>query len=129
MSLEIFLLIVAIVFILLLLACLPVIWQVWKTIKSASVALETINKNLPVILKNVEEITGNIHNSTATVNDEIQTLGAALNRFYSATSGIIGDVRSLSPQAVKGSFVQLISNGLAIVKGVRVFLDVFLGKK
>lgn len=129
MSLETFLLIVAIVVIVLLLICLPIIWQVWRTVKNASVALAALNKTLPAILKNVEEMTGNINNSTTTINNEVQTISTALNRFYSATSGIIGDVRSLSPHAMKGSFLQLIGNGLAIIKGARVFLDVFLSKK
>ncbi len=129
MNLETFLLIIGIGFLVLIIILLPIAWQVWKTVKGVTITLKTINETLPAILKNTAEMTGNINNSTTTINNEIQTISNGLNRFYSATSGIVSDVRNFSPNAVKGSFFQLFGNGLAIIKGVRVFLDVFLGKK
>jgi len=130
MNLETFLLIIVVVFIVLVIICLPIAWQVWHIVKNTSITLKVLNESFPAILKNIEEMTGNINNSTTTINNEIQILSNGLNRFYSATSSIMGDVRSLrfSPQAVKGSFLYLINNALAIIKGVRVFLEVFQGK-
>lgn len=129
MNLETFLLIIGIGFVVLIIILLPIAWQIWKTVKGVTITLKTINETLPDILKNTAEMTGNINNSTTTINNEIQTISNGLNRFYSATSGIVGDVRNLSPSAVKGSLFQLVGNGLAIIKGVRVFLEVFFGKK
>lgn len=128
MNLNIYLLIFGIAFSALVIICIPILWQIWRTMKNAKATLETLNKSLPVILKNLEEITTNINNSTATVSREIQTLSNVVDRFYSTASYIIGDVRKLTPQVVKGSFFQLIKNALAIIKGIRVFLNVFLKK-
>jgi uncharacterized protein YoxC len=129
MNLETFLLIIGIGFLVLIIILLPIAWQIWKTVKGVTITLKTLNETLPAILKNAAEMTGNINNSTTTINNEIQTISNGLNRFYSATSGIVGDVRNFSPNAVKGSLFQLFGNGLAIIKGVRVFLEVFFGKK
>ncbi|MBN1474974.1 MAG: DUF948 domain-containing protein [Syntrophaceae bacterium] len=129
MNLETFLLIIGIGFLVLIIILLPIAWQIWKTVKGVTITLKTLNETLPAILKNIAEMTGNINNSTTTINNEIQTISNGLNRFYSATSGIMGDVRNFSPTAVKGSLLQLIGTGTSIIKGVRVFLDVFFGKK
>lgn len=129
MNLDIYLLIFGIAFSALVIICIPILWQVWRTMKNATITLETINRSLPAILKNLEDITTNINNSTATVNREIQTISNVVDRFYSKTSYIIGDVLNLAPQVVKGSFFQLINNALAIIKGISVFLNVFLNKK
>src|SRR4030042_6698161 len=128
MNPNIYLLIFCIAFSVLVIICIPVLWQVWRTMKKATATLETLNKNLPVILRNLEEITTNINNSTATVNREIQTLSNVVDRFYSETSFIFGDLRNFAPQIMKGSFFPLINNALAIIKGIRVFLNVFLKK-
>jgi uncharacterized protein YoxC len=129
MNLETFLLIIGIGFLVLLIILIPIAWQIWKTVKGVTITLKTLNETLPSILKNIAEMTGNINNSTTTINNEIQTISNGLNRFYSATSGIMGDVRNFSPTAVKGSLLQLVGTGASIIKGVRVFLDVFFGKK
>jgi len=129
MNMETFLLIIGIGFLVLIIILMPIAWQIWKAVKGVTITLRTLNETLPDILKNITEMTGNINNSTTTINNEIQTISNGLNRFYSATSGIVGDVRNFSPTAVKGSLLQLIGNAAAIIKGVRVFLDVFFGKK
>jgi uncharacterized protein YoxC len=128
MNTNVYLLIFGIVFCILIIICIPILWQIWCTVKNASVMLETLNKSLPVILKNLEDITTNINNSTTTVNREIQTFFNIVNKVYSTASYFLGDVRNLAPRVVKGSFFQLINNALAIVKGIRVFLNVFLKK-
>ncbi|OGP67295.1 MAG: hypothetical protein A2W27_07285 [Deltaproteobacteria bacterium RBG_16_44_11] len=129
MNPNIYLLIFCIAFSVLVIICIPILWQVWRTMKNATATLETLNKSLPSILKNLEDITTNINNTTATVNREIQTLSNFVDRFYSTTSYIFGDLRNLAPQIMKGSFFPLIKNALAIIKGIRVFMNVFLSKK
>jgi len=129
MSLENFLLVVAVILSVLLVISLPLLWQAWRAVRNAAVALEALNKSLPAILKNVEEITSNLNHSTTAINREVQNLAAVLSRFYAATSGIIGDIRGISPAAVKTSLLQLASSGWAILKGLRVFLDVFLRRR
>ncbi len=128
MDTNAYVIIFGIAFCVLIIICIPILWQVWRTVKNASVMLETLNKNLPAILKNLEDITTNINNSTTTINREIQALSNVMNKVYSIASYFIGDVRNLTPRVIKGSFFPLINNALAIIKGIRVFLNVFLKK-
>jgi len=129
MDLEIYLLILSIAVFLLIFFCVPILLQIWLTTKNITVTLETLNRSLPVILRNLEEITTNINHSTTAVNREIQTFSNIVDRFYSAISGIIGDVQSLAPKAANLPLFPLIKNAMAIIKGVRVFLNVFLNKR
>jgi phage-related protein len=80
-------------------------------------------------LKNLEEITTNINNSTTAVDREIQTISDTVRRFHSAIDGIIGDVQNLVPKAANFPLFRMIKNATAIIKGVRVFLNVFLNKR
>jgi uncharacterized protein YoxC len=129
MDLEIYLLILGIVFFLLIIFCVPILLQIWLTTKNVTVTLETLNRSLPIILKNLEEITTNINNSTTAVDREIQTISDTVRRFHSAIYGIFGDIQSLVPKAGNLPLFRIIKNASAIIKGVRVFLNVFLNKR
>ncbi len=129
MDLEIYLLILGIAFFLLIIFCIPILLQIWLTTKNITLTLETLNRSLPIILKNLEEITTNINNSTTAVNREIQTISDTVRRFHSAIYGIFGDIQSLVPKAVNLPLFRIIKNATAIIKGVRVFLNVFLNKR
>jgi ABC-type transporter Mla subunit MlaD len=103
--------------------------QIWFTSKNITVTLETLNQRLPTILKNLEEITTNINSSTAAVNREIQNVSNTVDRFHLVVDNIVDDIKNIAPMAGKVRFFQMIKNTMAIAKGVRVFMDVFLHKK
>jgi uncharacterized protein YoxC len=128
MYLEIFLIIFGIAILLLIVFCIPILLQIWRTAKDITVTLETLNRSLPAILKNLEEITTNINDSTSAVNREVQKYSHTADRFHMVIKDIVDDVQYIAPLAMKLPFMQKIKNVMAIVKGIRVFMDVFLAK-
>lgn len=128
MYLEIVLVILGIAFLLLVIFCIPILVQIWRTAKDITITLETLNKSLPVLLKNLEDITTNINNSTTVVNQEIQNFSRTADRIHLIISGIVDDVQSITPWAIKSPLFQKLKNVVAIVKGIRVFADVFMKK-
>jgi len=129
MDLEIYLWILGLAVFLLVIFCIPILLQIWLTTKNITLTLDILNRSLPIILRNLEEITTNINNSTTTVNREIQTISDTVRRFHSAIYGIFGDVQSLVPKAANLPLFRILKNVTAIIKGVRVFLNVFLNKR
>ena len=129
MYLEIFLIVSAIAIILLLIFCIPVLIQIWRTTRDVAVTLETINRDLPTILKNLEDITANISSSIAAVNREVQNFSGTIGRFQLVIKGIVDDIQHITPLAMNSPLVQTIKNVVAVVKGIRVFLEVLLAKE
>ena len=129
MNLEIFLIISAIAIILLLIFCVPVLIQIWRTTRDVAVTLEALNHDLPMILKNLEEITANISSSTASVNREVQNFSGTIGRFQLVIKGIVDDIQHITPLAMNSPVVQTIKNVVAVAKGILVFLDVLLAKE
>jgi uncharacterized protein YoxC len=129
MYLEIVLVILSIAFLLLMIFCIPILLQIWRTAKDITITLETLNISLPLLLKNMEDITTNINNSTNIVNREIQSFSRTADRIHSVISDIVDDVQSITPWAIKSPMFQKVKNAVAIVKGIRVFADVFMKKQ
>jgi uncharacterized protein YoxC len=129
MYLEICLLILSIAFLLLVIYCIPIFKQIWRTSKDITVILETLNQNLPTILINLEEITTNISNTTNAVNREVQDFSNTICRFQSVIKVVVDDIQHITPLAIKLPAFQTVKNIIAIIKGVRVFIDVFLAKE
>jgi uncharacterized protein YoxC len=128
MYLEIVLTILGIAFLLLVIFCIPILMQIWRTAKDITITLETLNKSLPLLLKNMEDITTNINNSTTVVNREIQDFSKTADRIHLIVSDIVDDVQSITPSAIKSPLFLKLKNAVAIVKGVRVFVDSFIKK-
>jgi len=128
MYLEIALVILGIAFFLLVIFCIPILLQLRKTTIDITITLETLNKSLPLVLKNLEEITTNINNSTATVNREIQNYSNTLGRVHSVISSVVDDFQNITPIVFKSNLLEKIKTAVAIVKGVRVFMDTLLKK-
>jgi uncharacterized protein YoxC len=128
MYLEIVLIILGIAFLLLVIFCIPILLQIWRTAKDITITLETLNKSLPLLLKNLEDITTNINNSTTVVNREIQSFSMTADRIHSVVSDIVDDMESITPLAIKSPLFQKLKNAVAIVKGIRVFIDAFIKK-
>ena len=126
MYLEIVLVILSIAFLLLMIFCIPILLQIWRTAKDITITLETLNISLPLLLKNMEDITTNINNSTTIVNREIQSFSRTADRIHSVISDIVDDVQSITPWAIKSPMFQKLKNAVAIVKGIRVFADVLM---
>jgi uncharacterized protein YoxC len=129
MSMEIILIILGIAIILLLIFCIPILIQVWRAARDIAVTLETLNQSLPAILKNLEEITGSINRSIAAVDREVQSLSGTISRFQFVIKDIVDDIQHISPVIMKLPLFQGIKNVVAVIKGIRMFLDVFLAKE
>jgi uncharacterized protein YoxC len=129
MYLEICLLILSIAFLLLVIYCIPIFKQIWRTSKDITVILETLNQNLPTILRNLEEITTNISSTTNAVNREVQDFSNTICRFQSVIKDVVDDIQHITSLAIKLPAFQTVKNIIAIIKGVRVFIDVFLARE
>jgi len=128
MYLEISLIIFGIVIIALIIFCIPILIQLWRTIKDAAATLETLNQSLPAILKNLEEITANINNSTAAVNREVQNIAGAIDRFQFVVKNVVHSIENIAPKTMNLPVFQTARNVYAVAKGVRAFLHVFFSK-
>ena len=129
MYLEIALVILIIILILLVIFCIPILIQIWRTSKDLTMTLQTLNLSLPAILKNLEEITTNINNSTAAVNRRIQNFSNTADRSQLIINDIIDNIQCFAPIAIKLPILQTIKNVVAVVKGIRVFIEVLLNKE
>ena len=129
MYLEIALVILIIILILLVIFCIPILLQIWRTSKDLAMTLQTLNQSLPTILKNMEEITTNINSSTAALNRRIQNFSNAADRSQLIISDIIDNIQYFAPIAMKLPILQKIKNVVAVIKGIRVFIEVLLNKE
>jgi uncharacterized protein YoxC len=129
MYLEIALVILVIILFLLVIFCIPILLQIWRTSKDLAMTLQTLNQSLPAILKNLEEITININNSTSAVNRRIQNFSNTADRAQLIISDIIDNIQCFVPIAMKLPILQKIKNVVAVIKGIRVFIEVLLNKE
>ena len=129
MYLEIGLVILVIILILLVIFCIPILLQIWRTSKDLKITLQTLNQSLPAILKNKEEIIINVNSSTAILNRRIQNFSNTAERSQLIISDIIDNIQCFAPIAMKLPIFQTIKKVAAVIKGIRVFIDVLLNKE
>jgi uncharacterized protein YoxC len=129
MYLEIGLMILGIVLILLVISYIFILLKILRTSKEITITLQTLNQSLPVILKNLEEITTNINNSSAAVNRRIQNFSNTADRSQLVMNDIIDNIQCFAPIAMKLPIFQTMRNVAAVIKGLRVFIDVLLNKE
>jgi uncharacterized protein YoxC len=129
MYLEIGLIILGIVLILLVISYIFILLKILRTSKEITITLQTLNQSLPVILKNLEEITTNINNSSAAVNRRIQNFSNTADRSQLIMNDIIDNIQCFAPIAMKLPIFQTMRNVAAVIKGLRVFIDVLLNKE
>lgn len=129
MYLDMGYLMLGVIFLILLGFSIAIFLRIWQAVKNITVTLEALNSRLPVILKNLEEITTNINESTTAINQEVQRFSTAARRVNEMVSSVVDDLRGITPTALKLPILAKVRNAIAIVRGVRVFLDVFLNKK
>ena len=129
MYLEIGLVFLVIILILLVFFCIPILLQIWRILKDVRMTLETLNQSLPTILKNLEEITANVNSSTAILNRKIQNSSNTADRSQLIINDIIDYIQCIAPIAMKLPIFQSMRNVAAVIKGIRVFIDVLLNKE
>jgi uncharacterized protein YoxC len=129
MYVEIGLTIFGVALFLLVLFTLPILWKTWRAVNDITITLEALNQRLPGILKNMEEISANINNSTSAVNDKIQKYSATAERLHNVLADFVYGIELISPSAIRSPFYKKITEVIAVAKGVRVFLNVILGKE
>jgi uncharacterized protein YoxC len=127
--LEIGLGLLVIILILLVIFCIPILLQIWRILKDVRKTLETLNQSLPTILKNLEEITTNVNSSSAILNLRIQDFSNTADRSQLIISDIIDNIQCFAPIAMRLPIFRTIRNVAAVIKGIRVFIDVLLNKE
>ena len=128
MFLEIGVFIISIVFFFLVVFSIPFLLQIWRSAKSITTTLHTLNESLPGILKNLEEITTNINKATYTVNEQIEGLSLVTRRIQGFLS-IVTDIENILRAGLRLPVFKTIRNVVAVVTGVKVFLKVFLSSR
>jgi ABC-type transporter Mla subunit MlaD len=116
---------VALFFVLLLLILF--LWQMWRTAKNMATALEELNKTLPEILANMQEITANINSASAMIKQEAEEF-VVLSRKVRAFLGLLNGLEMTLLRGVRAPLAGTLKTAFGLLKGARVFLDVFLQK-
>ncbi len=129
MYLEISLLIFGIALLLLVLFCIPILLKLWRAVNDVTVTLQVLNERLPAILKNMEEISTNINDSTTAINGEVQKCAATADRFHRVMSEVVSGIELISPRALNSPLFRKMTELMAVVKGIRVFVNVLTGKQ
>ncbi|HLZ19772.1 MAG TPA: DUF948 domain-containing protein, partial [Smithellaceae bacterium] len=114
---------------LLVLFCIPILLKLWRAASDVTISLQALNQRLPMILKNMEDISTNINNSTTAINEEVQKYKETSERFHNVMDHVVNGISILSPFAVKSPVLRIMTNGVAMLKGLRVFLNVLKGKQ
>jgi uncharacterized protein YoxC len=127
-KLDIVLIILSVFFLLVACLSIPFFLQIWRTAKSMATTLQVLNQDLPVIMKNLEEITTNINRTTATVHRQVEDFSLMVSRIQ-GTLGLVAGMEEILRRNVRLNFVQKMRTSVAVVKGVRVFLDHLLSKR
>lgn len=122
--LEISVVILSVVFLLIVVLSVPFLLQIWRTAKGMAVTLHMLNESLPGILKNLEDITANINRATQTVNTRIEGLSHMVERVQN-TVGVVLELEEIVRAQLSHPLVKTLINVAAVVKGIRVFLDVY----
>jgi len=128
MFLEIGVFIISIVFLLLVVFSIPFLLQIWRSAKGITATLHMVNESLPGILKNLEETTININKATYTVNEQIKGLALVTGRIQGLLS-IITDIDNILRAGMRLPVFKTFRNIVAVVTGVKVFLEVFLSSR
>ncbi len=122
-NLETALIVLVFVVVMLVIFLVPVLFQLWRSAKNMTAALETINHSLPAILKNVEELTGNVNQASYELKAGIEQVSSGIKKAQAAM-GILDVltplVYSKVPAAMAGKLLKLV----ALFRGLKVFLAV-----
>jgi len=107
---------------------IPLLLQLWRVAKGMALTLETLNQNLPGIMKNVGEITTNVKRTTTIVHRQIEDLSLTLQKILRIFN-LVNDVEEILRKNIHLSFARKVRTSVAVVKGIRVFLDHLASKR
>ena len=127
-NLGIFLTVVSVAFLLIAAFSIPFFLQLWRTAKSMFQTLQVLNSSLPGILKNLEEITANANRTTKIVAQEAEELSLTIRKIQ-GTLSLLAGVEEIVRRNLHLAFSDKVRTSVAVVKGVRVFLDHLLSKR
>jgi uncharacterized protein YoxC len=127
MFLEIVITIMAVAFLLFALFSIPSLLQIRRTAAAIAVTLQALNENLPGILRNLEHITANINQATFTVNRQVEDMTDSLRKLQKTVT-FLADLGQIFRVGVRVPFLNTLMSLAAVVKGVRVFLNVMYEK-
>ena len=94
MSLQLSVFILCLSFLLVALAAVPFLLQLWRTMKTLETTLQTLNRTLPGLLENLEAITLNLRHVTRTVDVQMERLALAVDR-ASFGLGVLWNLKSV----------------------------------
>jgi len=117
----------SVAFFLVILLLILFLWQMWRTAKNMAMALEELNKTLPEVLANLQEITANINLASSMIRHEAEEF-TLLSRKVRAFLGLVSDVEMRLLHGFKVPLAETLNITCALLKGARVFLNVFLQK-
>jgi uncharacterized protein YoxC len=126
-KMEIMLIILSVAFLLIAGFFIPVLLQIRRTAKGMAETLQHLNQGLPVIMKNLEEITTSINQTTTTVHRRVAELSLTLRRIQGIVGVFLG-LEEVLRRRVSFPFSRTFRISLAIVRGVRVFMDCLTGR-
>lgn len=122
MSLQLSVFILCLSFFLVAVAAIPFLLQMWRTIKTLEVTLQTLNRTLPGLLENLEAITLSLRHATRTVDVQIERLSLAADR-VSLGLGLLWNLRNALYLSARIPLVRKIRAVRAFGRGVRTFFN------
>jgi len=102
----------------------PLLYQIYKLAKGLGATQEMLQNRLPEILQNLDEAVGTMKLTVHTVNDQVAVVAGAIRKFQAIT-GMLMELESVLRLGLRLPFFVFLKNTAAVMKGVRVFLDVY----
>ena len=102
----------------------PLLYQIYRLTKGLEVTREMLQKRLPNILHNLDEAAATMKLTVNTVNDQVTVVAGAIKRIQ-AIAGVLVEMESVLRMGLRTPLFVFLKNTAAVMKGVRVFLDVY----
>ena len=127
MYVEISLLCLSLAVLLIVAFMVPLIWQIRKVVKGLALTQEMLQKSLPAILQNLEESLGTLKRTAHIVNEQVEVAAVAMKRLQ-AVLGVLMELENVARLGIKLPFFRFLRNTNAVVRGVKVFLNVYTSR-
>ncbi len=127
MYVEISLLCLSLAVLLIVAFTVPLLWQVRKVVQGLSLTQEMLQKRLPAILQNLEESLVTVKRTAHIVNEQVEVAAVAMKRLQ-AVLGVLMELENVARLGIKLPFFRFLRNTNAVVRGVKVFLNVYTSR-
>ncbi len=124
MLLELGVFMAGLALLLLAIFAVPTLLQIRRTARNVEYTAKTLNQNLPGILTSLDEITTNLASSSMSLRGQIESVRVAVDKIVGIADDVVDFERNLR-QTIEEPLVDTLTTFAAVVKGIRVFLDVF----